>query len=179
VIEMVNIWKIGAWPGLWDNNTLKTKERYIQDYALPRGFVAIGYGWIPDIKKLSEEEIKKKLENEGRGLIKRRTKENLNFANVIDRRDVILLYNHYKVYVGIVINPYYHVEKGSEKDFIEDTEGDDIAPHRIDVEWQFNKNTFDANFSKWQDTVHQVAEEDLDNIRNEELKRFLTQKLAE
>jgi len=176
---MVNIWKIGAWPGLWDNNTLKTKERYIRDYALPRCFVAIGYGWIPNIQKLSEEKIKKKLENEGCGLIQRRTKEILNFAKVIDRRDVILLYNHYKVYVGIVINSYYHVEKGSEKDFIEDSEGDNIAPHRIDVEWQYNKKTFDANFSKWQDTVHQFKEQDLVKINDEKLKRYLEHKLAE
>jgi len=179
---MVNIWKIGAWPGLWYRNTRKNKERYIKEYALSRDFVAIGYGWIPDIRTLSEEEIKKYLESEECGLIGRRTKEILNFANVITKGDVILLYNHFKAYVGIVKNknPYYYVEKGSEKDFI-DTEGDDInrAPHRIDVEWQFNKKPFDADFSKWQDTVHQVTGEDLDNIRNEELKRFLAQKLTE
>lgn len=44
---MVGIWKIGSWPGVWHSNTLKTKERYIKEYALPRGFAAIGYGWIP------------------------------------------------------------------------------------------------------------------------------------
>jgi len=34
--------------------------------------------------------------------------------------------------------------------------------HRIDVEWQFNKAPFVADFSTWQDTVHQVFEDDLD-----------------
>jgi len=179
---MVNIWKIGAWPGLWGwgRNTRKNKERYIKEYALSRDFVAIGYGWIPDIKTLSEEEIGEYLKNKECGLIGRRTKEILNFANSISKGDVILLYDHFKVYVGIVKNPYYYVEKGSEKDFI-NTKGDDInrAPHRIDVEWQFNKKPFDADFSKWRDAVHQVTWKDLTNIRSEELKRFLAQKLIE
>lgn len=178
---MVNIWKIGAWPGLWDSNTLKTKERYIQEYALPRGFVAIGYGWIPDIKKMSEKEIKIKLQSEERGKIGRRTKEILNFANVINKSDVILLYNHFKVYVGIVKvkNPYHHIKRGSKEDFINDTDDYNIAPHRINVEWQFNKNPFDADFSKWQDTVHQVLEEDMGKIKDKKLRRFLEQKLKE
>ncbi|MCG7849221.1 MAG: hypothetical protein MIO93_08600 [ANME-2 cluster archaeon] len=176
---MVNIWKIAAWPGLWDGNTRKNKERYIKEYALSRDFVAIGYGWIPDISRLSEQEIKMYLEREECGLIGRRTKEILNFANVITKGDVILLYNHFKVHIGIVKNPYYYVEKESEDDFIKDTEGEDIAPHRIDVKWQFNKKPFDADFSNWQDTVHQVTEEDLKKVRDEELKRFLAQKLTE
>jgi hypothetical protein len=179
---MVNIWKIGSWPGLWDGNSLKNKERYIKEYALPRDFVAIGYGWIPDIRTISVEEIKRYLESEERGMIQKRTKEILNFAKVIKKNDMILLYKHFKVYVGIVKNnnPYYYVEPGSEMDFI-DTEGDDInrAPHRIDIEWQYNKKSFNADFSKWQDTVHQVTEDDLDNIRDEELERILAQKLAE
>ncbi len=175
---MVDIWKIGSWPGLWDSNTLKTKERYIQEYALPRDLVAIGYGWIPNIKKTSEEIIKKLLVNKECGKIEKRTKELINFAKVIDREDVILLYNHYKVYVSIVKNPYYYVEKGSAKDFIKDTEGEDIAPHRIDVEWQFNKTPFEADFSSWQDTVHQVFEEDLDKISSMQIRRFLKQKLV-
>jgi predicted Mrr-cat superfamily restriction endonuclease len=176
---MVNIWKIGSWPGLWDSHTLKTKEKYIKEYALPKNFVALGYGWIPNIKKTSKKVIKKLLENENCGLIERRTKELLSFANVIDKGDVILLYNYYKVYVGIVKNknPYYHVKKGSALDFIIGAEGEDIAPHRIDVEWQFNKMPFEADFSKWQDTVHQVLEDDLDKIEDEKLRRFLRQKI--
>lgn len=47
---MVNIWKIGSWPGLWDNNTIKNKERYIKEYALPKNFVAIGLVTYPILK---------------------------------------------------------------------------------------------------------------------------------
>lgn len=115
--------------------------------------------------------------NEGRGKIEKRTKELINFAKEIDREDVILLYNHYKVHVGIVKNSYYYVEKGSAQDFIKDTEDEDIAPHRIDVEWQFNKTPFEADFSTWQDTVHQVFEEDLDKIPSMQIRRFLRQRL--
>lgn len=171
---MVNIWKIGSWPGLWYNNTIENKEKYINEYALPENFVAIGSGYLPNIKKLSEDKLTRILESKGK--LRRKT-QILNFANVIDEKDVILLYNHYKVYVGIVKEPYYHVKKGSEKDFIKNTDGENIAPHRIDVEWQFNKVPFDADFSKWQDVVHQVFEEDLDKISNMQLRKFLRQKL--
>lgn len=173
---MVSIWKIGSWPGLWGSNTIKNKERYISEYALPKNFVALGSGYIPDITKLSEDELTRILERENK---LKKKQQILNFAKVIDKDDVILLYNHYKVYVGIVKKPYYHVKKGSEKDFIKDTDGENIAPHRTDIEWQFNKLSFDADFSKWQDTVHQFLEEDLAKIRDEKLRKFLKQKLTE
>jgi hypothetical protein len=176
---MVGIWKIGAWPGVWDSNTLKTKERYIEQYALPRGFAAIGYGWIPNIKKTSTDVIKQLLVDEDCGNIGRITNEILNFTRVIDREDVILLYIHLKVYVGIVKNPYYYVEKGSAKDFIQGVDGVNIAPHRIDVEWKFNKAPFVADFGNWRDTVHQVFEDDLDKISDIQLKRFLKLKLMQ
>ncbi len=179
-MEMVAIWKIGAWPGLWERNTAKNKKRFIEEYALPKGFVAIGYGWIPNIKQkeLSEEEIKKKLREEKKGKIERRTKEILKFANEIKEDDVILLYKNFKeVYVGIVIKPYYFIESKSEDNFIVGTGNENIAPHRIGVEWQFNKKPFSVDFSKWQDTVHQVKEEDLINIEDKEIKNYLLEKI--
>ena len=184
-VGMVKIWKIGAWPGLWGNNNTKNKEKYITEYALPYDFVAIGSAYIPDITKLSEpeKEMKTYMEDVGKKpkSIPERIKQILNFTKDIHKGDVILLYHQYKAYVGIVKNekPYYYVEKGSEKDFIKDTIGDNIAPHRIDVEWLFDKRSFDTDFSMWQDRVHQVLREDLDKIKNEKLRRFLEQKLAD
>lgn len=171
---MANIWKIGSWPGLWDNNTLKNKERYIKEYALPKNFVAIGSGYIPNIEKLSEDELIRILDRNNK---LKKKQQILDFAKEIKKGDVILLYNHYKVCVGVVKNPYYHVKKGSEKDFIKDTDDENIAPHRIDVDWQFEGVSFDADFSKWQDTVHQVFEEDLSKIADKKLKIFLRKKL--
>lgn len=173
---MVNIWKIGSWPGLWYNNTIKNKERYIKEYALPKNFVAIGSGYIPNIKKLSEDELIRILDRKNK---LKKKQQILDFANVIDKEDVILLYNHYKVYVGIVKNTYYHVKMGSEKDFIKDTDNGNIAPHRIDVYWQFYGAPFNADFSKWQDTVHQVFEEDLSKIEDKKLKIFLRKKILQ
>lgn len=132
-----------------------------------------------NIKKTSIDVIKELLADAGRGQIERRTNEILNFARVIDREHVILLYNHFKVYVGIVKTPYYYVEKGSSKDFIQGADGENIAPHRIDVEWQFNKAPFVADFSTWRDTVHQVFEDDLDKISDIQLRKFLKLKLME
>lgn len=185
---MVKIWKIGAWPGIWGDDSSETKEKYINEYALKYGFVAIGYGWVPNLSKLSKEQIRNYLSEEYKKRkrnpnLSRKTNEVYNFAKEIKENDIILLYTRYKAYVGTVIkegsgNPYYYVEKGSEKDIIVGTEGEDMAPHRIDVHWEFNKNRFDGiDFSMWRDTVHQVLEDDIKKIENNSLKEYLKQKM--
>jgi hypothetical protein len=80
--------------------------------------------------------------------------------------------------VGIVKNPdpYYYVEFGSSKDFIEDTDRWNRAPHRIDVDWQFDKREFNANFGGWQDTVHKVELEDFPKIEDKKLLDFIRTK---
>ena len=163
---------------------IKKKNIFVERYALSRGFVAIGYGWIRNIKEISVQEIHQQLKIKGCGKIGKRTKEILCFANEIEKGDVILLYNHFKVYVGIVKDrdnkPYYYVERNSKDDFIDETEGDNIAPHRIDVEWQFNNKSFSADFSSWQDTVHRVLQSNiLEKDMNEKLREYLLQKISE
>lgn|GEM_PF-6125250 len=51
--------------------------------------------------------------------------------------------------------------------------------HRIDVKWLFDKKPKRADFSNWQDTVHQVLKEDLPKIKDKELRTFLKHKLSE
>lgn len=176
---MVKVWKIGSWPGLWGNNTKKHKDKFISEYALPKGFVALGYGWIDDITTLTDDEIKKCLKR--RGKINWRTKQITDFARVINRDDIILLYNSGVVYVGRVekIKPYYHVNKKDPKNnFIVGVNGEDIAPHRIPVTWLFNQNSFDADFKKWQDTVHEFSLMDLNRIKDDGLRAFLKSELS-
>ena len=177
-LKIVNIWKIGSWPGLWGSNTYINKNKFINEYALPYNFVAMGYGWIPDFKTLTDEDIRAYLERKKMTKIGRRTNEILSFAYEIEKSDIILLYNHFEVYVGVVKNPdpYYYVELGSSKDFIEGTSGLNIAPHRIDVDWQFDKREFNANFSGWQDTVHKVGLEDFPKIKDKTLLDFIRTK---
>ena len=194
---MVNIWKIGSAPALWGNEKTPTdKKRYIK-YALgyeaevKEGFVAIGYGWIPDIKKLyaelgeikAEEKIKEYLEEHNKGKIWKRTEEIRDFALNIKEKDVILLYyTKSKAHVGLVKKPYYYVLEGDDRDYFGNFDKINRAPHRIDVDWQFKDSKvklFDGVNLTWFDTVHQVLEMDLDKIENEELKNYLENKLRE
>ncbi len=53
---MVNIWKIGAWPGFPGSElSLKNKNRFIKQHALPKNFVAIGYADCKAENKTKEE----------------------------------------------------------------------------------------------------------------------------
>jgi predicted Mrr-cat superfamily restriction endonuclease len=176
---MANIWKIGAWPGLWGIKTKQNKEKYITEYALPRNFIAFGYGWVPDFRKLNENQIRCFIIKRRRGAIARRTQEILDFARVIRKGDIVLLYSIYKVYVGIVAGRYCYVKKGSRRDFIKNTINKNRAPHRRDVIWLFNKRPFSANFSCWQDTLHIVSETDLNRVNDLFLRRFLKHNLSQ
>jgi len=82
--------------------------------------------------------------------------------------------NRGKVYVGRVKEntPYYHVKKESEGDFIKGTIGENIAPHRIKVSWLYNQGFFDADFSTWQDTVHEVSKGDLRKTKDRGIRSF-------
>ena len=148
-LNMVRIWKIGAWPG-WpgENNTLKNKNKFI-DYALKNNFVAIGFF------KCNVEKCKRRSE-ECKGC--RSSNGFLNFLEKIEFGDIILLYNYLNVYIGKVSKTYYKVEQ--------------VPGHRIDVEW-LSKKPKKANFGMWQDTVHPVYIEDLVNVMDRELKLFL------
>ncbi len=48
-------------PEFPDIGTIENKEKYINEYALPKNFVAIGSGYLPNIKKISED-LKKDIE---------------------------------------------------------------------------------------------------------------------
>jgi len=171
---MGNIWKIGAWPGLWGVKTKQNKEKYVAEYALPRNFVAFGYGWIKkDFRKLNENQIERFIMKYKKGAIARRTQEILNFVKTVRKGDIVLLYSSYKVYVGIVAGRYYYVKSGSRRDFIKNAIGENRAPHRRDVMWLFNKHPFDADFSRWQDTLHMVSHSDLNKVKDSFLTKFL------
>jgi hypothetical protein len=176
---MVKVWKIGQWPGIWGGRTKKHKERYVKEYALPFGFVAVGYGWIPNIRTLDENTLRKEVAKDG-SFVGRRTKELLNFAYHIKEDDIILLYSQYHAYVGVATKknnePYYFVKKGSCEDYIKDAEDEDIAPHRIKVKWLYKK-PFGMDFSMWRDTVHEVTLRDLSKIEDDKLRNLLLQKI--
>lgn len=168
----MNIWKIGSWPGLWGKKSKRNKEKYIYEFALPKNFVTLGYGWIPHLKKLSKEEIRNFIIKRKLGTIKRRTEEISNFANKILKGDVILLYNCLQSFVGIVTRKYYYVQQYSGKDFFGYEDPINRAPHRIDVIWLFNKKPFSVDFRCWQDTLYQIGHGDLNKIKDSFLKKF-------
>lgn len=180
---MVRIWKIGAWPGLRVyGNVQRDKRMFIEDYALPYGFVAIGFGWVSNLRTMPMDLIIKEL------MAHPKTTKSLSyyssqlksFRNKIKQGDIVLLYNRRKVYVGRVNKEYYYVERGMKEDVIQHAQGYNYAPHRIGVDWLFKQRTFSADFSHWQDTIHEVTEDSLlGRMIDNELKNFILQKLSE
>ncbi len=184
---MVNIWKIGAWPGILGEKSSKNKEKYIQ-YALDLNSVAFGFGYTPDFRSLDREEISNYLrrnrEPGNEPVISRKTNEIWNFSRIVKENDVFLLYHRYKAYVGIAKKNdngelYYYVDKNSKLNVIDPT-SENNAPHRINVAWENGKEPFDnVNFSMWRDTLHQVTKDDMTKIKNDKLKKYLLEKLKE
>lgn len=152
---MVNIWKIGAWPG-WPGieKTPRNKQRFI-DFALKNNVVAIGFS------RCNVEKCKSRSGKYCKGC--RQSNEFLNFSENIRFGDIILLYNHFKVYIGKVSKTHYKVQQSPR--------------HRIDVEW-LSKKPKKANFGMWQDTVHPVYKKDLVNVMDKELKLFLEHEIT-
>lgn len=151
----MNIWQIGSWPGLWKGLLSKSKaqSKYVKEYALPRKFVALGYGWVSDPTKLADDELDKEIAacpdpKRRIGKIASRRKEIRFFSENTKLGDVVLLYNKGCVYPGIIDDkcsdknyrkdvkqPYYYVEESDSRNFIKDAVPPDIAPHRINIEW--------------------------------------------
>jgi HNH endonuclease len=161
---MANVWKIGAWPGFPGTKySLKNKNDFIHKHALLENYVAIG--WADCDAKVDEHTFRSNCAK-----CKPRCKENVisqivDFTLNIKPNDIVLLYNRLKVYTGKVVSNYYPNTA--------------LPKHRIGVEWLFNKQSKDADFRLWQDTVHKVSIEDLDNVTDEELKLFLVKQLRD
>ena len=212
---MVNIWKIGAWPGLWGKeptereDRVRREQKFINEYALPNDFVALGSAYVSKDMLLAKNELRSVIklgyreENNkeiNSGQLNSREKMLTEFANINDG-EIVLLYfigetpHNGKVYVGEakeeknpynythrVKTPYYYVEKKSKENIIKDTIGIHIAPHRIGVKWLFDKKPFPADFSgiPYLLRIYQVLEKDLEKkIKDKELRKFLERKMRE
>lgn len=165
MIRLVNVWKIGAWPG-WPGNewSYKNKKKFIR-IALRDKFVAIG--WSDCIAGIKNE---KQIRDECRKCESCRSdkiEEFVNFTRKINCGDIILLYNSGKVFTGVA-------QKRSDGKIHYETKNK--PTHRINVEWLYKKKQKNAKFS-WFDTVHKIEVEDLSKIEDRELKHFLERQL--
>lgn len=168
---MVNVWKIGAWPKYpGRSRSLKNKNEFINKYALQKNFVAIGYEDC-EAEGRTEEEIKDICKNDCDygNYWGRCSKEFIDFTKNIKYHDIILLYNYGRVYTGIA-------QKRDDGKIHYETRGK--PKHRINVKWLYDKKPKKADFSKWQDVVHQLQREDLDKIKDGELKKYLSKNLT-
>lgn len=172
------------------------KDKYLK-FAYEHGFVALGYGWIPDIRQLFSsigkegaiKRIKELLSEAGKGKIGRRTKEIIDFAFNINENDVIILYyERSKAYVGVVKcnnrgEVYHYIPLNSDKDYFSKYDQINRAPHRIDVEWKFIENSKPKLLQginlTWYDTVHEVLKGDLYRIENDKVRKYLVEKMKE
>lgn len=169
----MTVWKIGAWPGIWKDNQ-ESRDKFIKEYALPRGFVAVGSGKIDDLGAREPR-------TGTNGLITR-------FAE----KDVVLLYtgslcegrhpyrrkNAY-VYVGIVNKPYYKFPNKEDEIDIKGAKWPDVARHRVDVEWESDQNgpkRFEARFNR-RCNICEVKKTDFGKIKSEELRKWLSERM--
>jgi len=178
---MVNIWKIGAWPGIWEDVTKENKEKFAKKYALKKNFVAIGSAYLPNLKGWIRSRIYKeciKQEDKTPQSAGNRAKQVDFFVNKIEIEDVIVLYmGRGEGYIGLIDSDYYYVKENSKLDFINGTSEGDIAPHRRRIIWEFDrKRIYDINFS-WRDAVHKVELEDLVEVDNIKIKDYFKMKL--
>ncbi len=128
---MVNVWKVGAWPGLWGKKPTKREDKvnreqkFISVYALPYNFVALGSAYVADDIRdlLSKNELRRAIiegwkKDKGKeissGELTARITMLTAFASISDG-DVILLYfigetpHNGEIYVGEAStekNPY-------------------------------------------------------------------------
>lgn len=162
---MVNIWKIGAWPG-WpgDEWSYKNKKRFLR-VALHNNYVAIGWSNCKEENK-TEEQIREEC-NRCEHCRSGKIDEFINFTKKINNEDIILLYNSGKVFTGIAQKrPDDKIHYEAKKEPI----------HRIGVEWLYNKKSKNAKFS-WYDTVHKIEDKDLSRIEDKQLKLFLEKEI--
>ena len=161
---MVNVWKIGSRPGLWEKrreNKVEKGRRFVHNYVLEYDFVAIGNAWVEgDFRVLIKQNRLREVMEKGWDEHKTEegTKPKLDIREKMFRDfvgikadDIILQYlerkdNDYgEVYVGKAIlndkepTPYYYIDDPNKK-IIEDTEGINYAPHRVKVTWDFHDN---------------------------------------
>ncbi len=165
---MVNIWKIGAWPG-WPCNKgsyYKNKKNFIR-VALRNNFVAIGWS---DCKAENKTEKQIREECKKCGICRsNKSDEFINFTKKIRNNDIILLYNYEKIYTGVA-------KKRRDGKIHYETTKEPI--HRIDVDWLYHAKPKKAKFS-WYDTVHKIEDKDLPRITDKALRSFLQNKINE
>lgn len=173
---MPRVWKLGTWPGIGEGNTVGSREDYIEK-ALANGFVAIGGAHIPSLAEKSIDWIKERTSTDQKAW------EWYRFANEIKQGHLIMLYvskrstgtEPTKAYLGVVESPpidlktanarsgdaYYFVPKSHK--LAKFFPGPDYAPHRLNVKWLPPREGFEVSIPYWNDTVHEILEEDLGN----------------
>ncbi|HJX49921.1 MAG TPA: hypothetical protein VJ438_00500, partial [Candidatus Nanoarchaeia archaeon] len=136
-------------------------------------FVGIGWEKLGDLSLLADEEkIYDKLKKEYSDETMRATREIYKFYN-IQERDIVLHYGNSTILnVGEVTEPYHYFSADNDP-----TELKGLVAHRIKVNWLFNGRSFEADFGKWRNTLHEVTFNDVDLIKDAELKKFLKDKL--
>ena len=182
---MVNIWKVGSWPGLWGENTFDNKEKFALKYAIPFDFIAIGSGYLPDLKGWTKKEIKKEIKNKtdkSKEDVDFRTETVNDFVNKMKIGDVVFLdLDGNEGYIGEISSEYYYVGKNSKLNFIKETKEHNYAPHRRDVCWKHKNRYFEAlrfsnvnlDIKELKGSVLEIRSDHIERIENTKLKKYL------
>lgn len=174
---MFKVWKIGCKPfdlKEFEKETGMNIYDYLK-YSDEHNFVAIGWKRLGNLKNYNNfNEIVAKMKVDG-GKYNKTSEQIFDFANNIKEGHIILHYEHnFKIHnVGKVV-PW---EDGSIYKYVIDNNLKGFARHRIKIIQLFDGRSFKADFSKWQDTIHEFKEEDLNLIQDKELRDFLYKEL--
>lgn len=173
---MINIWRIGSWPGIRED-TKENRKKFALEYAIPYNFIAIGSGYLPDVKGWTIEEIRDETDKKSKA--KNRAKTVNYFVNEMKIGDIVFLdLDGKEGYMGEIASDYYWVQKNSSLDFIRNTSGYNYAPHRRDVCWKYKDKSGKAeSFSDisfgLNGAVNKIKDEQISQITNSKVKKYL------
>ena len=176
---MVRIWKIGTQPfdPIEFRNKMGLTENDYKEISKKNNFVAIGWKKLGDLRSVTNEnELTRIAAKVGYELRKDKISEIFTFSNILKVGDIILHYEgNFSIFnVGRVTKPYYFISSNEDN-----TPLKGFAPHRISVQWLFEGKRFQADFSKWQTTLHEVSSQDLILIKDDLLNNFLRKELSQ
>jgi hypothetical protein len=174
---VARVWKLGASPGIG-------RKSYTQK-ALERGFVALGYSKIRDLRKIaSEQALFRELKRLDRYETRNSARHLWLFSHAnegIRKNDIVLLYDHGEAWVARVSSRYYRVRKGSRRDYFSKRFDGYFAPHRLGVRWLYRQKNgkirkFAIDGRYWEAKVLEIKPGDINKVEMEDTLRTFLQR---
>jgi hypothetical protein len=172
------VWKLGARPGIG--------KKFYTDFALKKGFVALGYSSIRDLRTFkSKADLLRTLRRRDPEETEDSAKHLWLFSregNGIRKNDIVLLYDRGAAWVGRVTSRYFYVKRGTREDYFSKKFGQHgaYAPHRRRVTWLFKRGggvrRFEVDGRYWEAKVRELGLSDINKVDMDRQLRTFVQK---